>query len=105
MDKYNVVISSRAFTSVFECVSFVKKVSFESSEKLYKEIMSAIDSLSTYPNRNPEIKDLTIRQVPIRRMMICDGRYAIIYKINNNNEVFIYDVLDNRRDNKLFNII
>ena len=105
MNKYNIVISQRAFTSVFECVSFVKKVSFESSEKLFKEIMSAIDSLSTYPNRNPEINGLTIRQVPIRRMMICDGRYAIIYKIDNNNEVFIYDVLDNRRDNKLFRII
>ena len=101
MDKYNVVISQRAFTSVFECVSFVKKVSVESSKKVYKEIMNAINSLSIYSNRNPEIKDLTIRQTPIRRMMICDGRYAIIYKINNNNEVFIYDVLDN----KLFNII
>ena len=105
MDKYNIVISQRAFTSVFECVSFVKKVSIESSEKLYIEIMNAINSLTTYPNRNPEIKHLTIRQVPIRRMMICDGRYAIIYKINDNNEVFIYDVLDNRRDNKLLNII
>ena len=105
MDKYKVVISQRAFTSVFECVSFVKRLSTESSEKLYLEIMSSINSLSTFPNRNPEIKDLTIRQTPIRRMIICEGRYAIIYKISNNNEVFAYDVLDNRKDNKLLNII
>ena len=105
MNKFKVVISQRAFTSIFECVSFVKKVSIKSAENLYKEIMTAINSLSTNPNRNPEIKDLAIRQVPIRRMIICDGRYGIIYKINNNDEVFIYDVLDNRRDNKLFSII
>ena len=105
MNKCKVVISQRAFTSIFECVSFVKKVSIKSAENLYKEIMTAINSLSTNPNRNLEIKDLAIRQVPIRRMIICDGRYAIIYKINNNDEVFIYDVLDNRRDNKLFSII
>lgn len=105
MNKFSIVISQRAFTSVFECVSFVKKLSIESSEKLYKEIMNTINSLSTYPNRNPEIAALSIRQVPIRRMMICDGRHAIIYKIINNNQVFIYDVLDNRRDNKLLNTI
>ena len=105
MNEYKVVISQRAFTSLFECISFVKRISPNSVEKLYLEIISAINSLSAFPNRNPEIKDLTVRQTPIRRMIICEGRYAIIYKISNNNEVFVYDVLDNRRDNKLMNII
>ena len=104
MDKYEIIISQRAYTSAFECVSFLKRVSIQSSQELYKEIMTAINSLSTFPNRNPEIKDLTIQQIPIRRMIICNGRYAIIYKIID-REVFIYDILDNRKDNKLINIL
>jgi len=104
MAKYSVTISQRAFTSIFECVSFLKKVSIESAEELYKEMMNSIKYLSSYPDRNPKIANLSIQQIPIRRMIICNGRYAILYKVNN-NDVFVYDVLDNRRDNKLFNIL
>ena len=104
MAKYSVTISQRAFTSIFECVSFLKKVSIESAEELYKEMMNSIKSLSSYPDRNLKIANLSIQQIPIRRMIICNGRYAILYKVNN-NDVFVYDVLDNRRDNKLFNIL
>ena len=104
MDKYSITISQRAFTSLIECVSFVKRVSVHNAEMLHKQIMEAIHSLALFPSRNLEIKDLTIQQTPIRRMIIYDGRYAIVYKING-NQVFIYDILDNRRDNKLISFI
>ena len=97
---YKVQISQRAFTSLIECISFVKRVSPESSDNLYREIMEAIQSLSTLPKRNPEVESLKIQNNPTRKMIINNGRYIILYRIDG-NQVIIYDVLDGRKDNKV----
>ena len=103
-NKYEIQISQRAFTSLIECVSFVKRVSPESANSLYQEIMEAIQSLSTFPKRNPEVVGLTIQNIPIRKMVINNGRYIILYRIDG-NQVIIYDVLDSRKDNKAINVL
>lgn len=103
-NKYEIQISQRAFTSLIECVSFVKRVSPESASSLYQEIMEAIQSLSTLPKRNPEVVGLTIQNIPTRKMVINNGRYIILYRIDG-NQVIIYDVLDSRKDNKAINVL
>lgn len=101
---YVVYISQRAFTSLIECVSFVKRLSPESAENLYREIMASIQSLSTFPKRNPEVDGLKIQNNPTRKMIIDGGRYIILYRIDG-NQVIVYDVLDSRRDNKVISIL
>ena len=96
---YEVQISQRAFTSLIECISFVKRVSPESADSLYREIMVAIQSLSTLPKRNPEVEGLKIQNNPTRKMIINNGRYVILYRIDG-DKVIVYDVLDSRKDNK-----
>ena len=101
---YVVQISQRAFTSLIECVSFVKRLSPESAESLYREIMASIQSLSTFPTRNLEADGLKIQNIPTRQMIIDGGRYVILYRIDG-NQVIIYDVLDSRRDNKAISVL
>ena len=104
MNKYKVIISSRAYSNILECVSFVKKVSLEAAQKLYKEIITTINSLSDFPDRYPEINGFKLAGNPIRKLLLDDGRYAILYQVIS-KDVLIYDILDNRKDNKLLSHI
>ena len=100
MTNYYISISQRAYSNILECVSFVKNVSIEAAKELYAEIMESINSLTIYPNKYPEVNDLLIRQRKIRKMVIHKGRYIILYKVEENT-VYIYDILDSRKDNCL----
>ena len=62
MTNYKISISQRAFSDITECVLFVKNVSKEAANDLYNEIMESIKSLSTFPNKYPEVDGLLIRQ-------------------------------------------
>jgi len=104
MIEYEVIITQRAYTSIVECTSFVRSVSQSASITLYDEIMSSIRSLTSFPSRYPEIQNLEYRGGKIRRMLIHNGRYCILYKIDD-QKVIIYNILDCRKDNKLFELL
>ena len=103
MTKYKINITQRAFSDISECVLFVKKVSSKATKELYLEIITAINSLSSFPNKYSEIKDLTIRNVMVRKMPIHNGRYIILYKVETET-VVIYDVIDARKDASWINL-
>lgn len=98
MNSYKIIITQRAYSDINECVSFVKNVSIEAANNLYREIISSIQSLSTFPNMYPEIQDLTISSFKVRKMPLYQGRYLILYKVTGDT-VVIYDVIDVRKDN------
>ena len=96
-NKCIIEISTRAYFSIKECVSFVNNVSNIAAKELYKEILSSINSLTIYPNKYPEVDGLSIKNAVIRKMTIHKGRYAILYKLEG-NVIFIYDVIDIRKE-------
>lgn len=100
MTNYKISISQRAFSDITECVLFVKNVSKVAANDLHNEIMESIKSLSTFPNKYPEVDGLLIRQSKVRKMTIHKGRYFILYKVDD-GVVYIYDILDSRKDNCL----
>lgn len=103
MAKSKIVITQRAFSSINECVLFLKCVSNEAAKKLYSEIITSIKSLEEFPNAYPLIDGLTIKEVGVRRMPIHQGRYVIIYKYES-NIITIYDIIDSRKDNSILTI-
>ena len=103
MKSYNITITQRAFSDITECVLFVNNISAESARKLYKDIVSSISSLKTFPNAYPEVESLTIGKAKIRRMPIHHGRYLLLYKVED-DLVTIYDVIDSRRDNSILKL-
>ena len=103
MDNYKIESTQRAFLDITECVSFVKNVSIEAAKQLRNEIMSSINSLSTFPNKYPEIDGLKIRDNKVRKMPIHEGRYVVLYKIEE-SMITIYDVLDVKKGTSLTKI-
>ena len=103
MDKYNLVITQRAFSDILECVPFVNNVSQQTAKYLHKEIIFSIESLKKCPNAYRNIEGLTIGEIAIKRMPIHLGRYLILYKVES-NLVTIYDVIDLRKDNSILKL-
>lgn len=103
MNNYKINITQRAYSSISECVMFVKNVSFDAAKTLYEDIISSIKSLSTMPNKYPEINGLLIRGCKVRKMPIHNGKYVILFKVENDN-VDVYDIIDVRKDNILLKI-
>ena len=97
MVEYKIAITQRAFCSIGEHVLFVRNVSMEAAKELYEETMGSLRSLSTYPERYPEIPDLRVAGAKVRKMPIHDGRYVALYKVEGDT-VVIYDVIDTRKD-------
>ena len=103
MTEYKIVITQRAFSDISECVLFVKNVSKEAAENLYLEIIDSIKSLSTFPNKCSEIEGLLIKESKVRKMPIHNGRYMILYKVEQ-DVVTIYDILDTRKNNAILKL-
>ena len=103
MNNYKVIITQRAFSDISECVLFVNAVSHEAAQKIYREIIDAIDSLKTFPFAYSNIEGLKIRDVKIKRMPIHQVRYMILYKIEG-NDVVVYDIVDSRQDNSVLKV-
>ena len=97
MVQFKISITQKAFSSISEHVLFVRNVSLEVAKELYEETMASLRSLSSFPERHPEIQDLRIAGVRIRKMSIHDGRYVALYKVDGDT-VVIYDVIDTRKD-------
>ena len=103
MNSFSISITQKAYSSINECVLFVQNVSTEAANGLYEEMMTAIRSLSTFPNKYPEIPGLLIRNIKVRKMPIHDGRYVILYKVEKDS-IVIYDIIDTRKDGVLTKI-
>ena len=97
MAELKVSITQRAFSSICEHILFVRSVSLEAAKELYEETMTSLRSLSSFPERCPEIQDLRIAGARIRKMAIRDGRYVALYKVDGDT-VVIYDVIDTKKD-------
>lgn len=104
MNNYKIKITQRAYFSILECVKFVKNVSNEAADDLYDEIMSAIDSLKSFPNKFPEVEGLLVRNKKIRKISLHKGRYAVLYKLEE-DIIEIYDIIDLRKNNLLNKIL
>ena len=100
MNDFKIAITQRAFSSINEHILFVKNVSSEAAKDLYEETMALLRSLSTFPERYPEIQDLKIAGARIRKMPIHHGRYVALYKADGDT-IIVYDVIDTRKDGVL----
>ena len=103
MVQFKISITQKAFSSISEHVLFVRNVSLEAAKELYEETMTSLRSLSSFPERHPEIQDLRIAGVRIRKMSIHNGRYVALYKVDGDT-VVIYDVVDSRKDNSILKL-
>lgn len=100
MAELKVSITQKAFSSISEHVLFVRNVSLEAAKELCEETMTSLRSLSSFPERYPEIQGLRIAGARIRKMAIHDGHYVALYKVDGDT-VVIYDVVDSRKDNSI----
>ena len=103
MVELKISITQRAFSSITEHMLFVRNVSLEAAKKLYEETMTSLRSLSSFPERYPEIQDLRIAGARIRKMPIHNGRYVALYKVDGDT-VVVYDVVDSRKDNSILKL-
>ena len=103
MAELKVSITQRAFSRICEHILFVRNVSLEAAKELYEETMTSLRSLSSFPERCPEIQDLRIAGARIRKMSIHNGRYVALYKIDGDT-VVVYDVVDSRKDNSILKL-
>ncbi len=79
--EYKIRIEPIAFSQILESIDFLKNVSLEAAENLYKEINESIDSLKTMPFRYPVDPTYQVSDEEERKMIIGKGRYFILYCI------------------------
>lgn len=96
MDKYKIVVSTKATSMLVSHASFLAKVSVEAAERLTNEFEKSANSLSQMPQRNPW---LIADYIPKHqyRCLPFEKRYLIIYQIIDET-VYIDYVLDCRQD-------
>ena len=95
MDKFSIIISSKAQLDLAESVSFVANVSKEAAIQLANDIYSSIDSLSAFPERNP-IFEMPKSFPFVVRKLIINKRDIALYAIENNS-VIVYRIIDSRK--------
>ena len=80
MEKYEINISSKANEDILSCIGFVKNVSLEAAKELFENLYAFIESLETFPERNPifEMPQNTNREI---RKGIVDKKYIILFRI------------------------
>ena len=94
MEKYEISISSKANEDILSCIGFVKNVSLEAAKELFENLYAFIESLETFPERNPifEMPQNTNREI---RKGIVDKKYIVLYEID--KKVIVHRVLDSRK--------
>ena len=95
MDQYNVILTSKAQIDFTVCVAFVLNVSMEAAQKLANEIKQSLESLSTWPERNP-IFDMPKGFPFVMRKMVISKRYVALY-CTEGNDVVVHRILDSRK--------
>lgn len=87
--------SEKAVGDLGEHVAFQRRVSVEAASGLAAKILSAGESLTTFPERFQEFEMPSGFPVVVRKCVV-DKRYILLYGIEN-ERVIIYRVLDARR--------
>ena len=95
MNKFKIIITSKAQSDLAECVGFVLNVSKEAAYKLANDIYSSIQSLETFPERNA-IFNMPPSFPFIIRKLIVNKRYLALYATEG-GKVVIYRIIDSRR--------
>lgn len=96
---YSVIIDPAAFSQILDCVSFLKRVSFEAAEILFKNIMDSIYSLENMPLRNPVVTEAIVLDQEERKILIGNGRYYALYCIEG-NKIYVEYFGDSRKAHK-----
>ena len=81
--EYKIRIEPLAYSQILEAVDFLKNVSYEAAEKLYDEIIKSIKSLKDLPFRYPVDSTYNVAKDEERKMILGNGRYFILYCIEN----------------------
>jgi hypothetical protein len=95
---YAVIVSDRATDMLMQHVRFMVQISLQAADKLRTEIIEAVKSLESFPERNSWLSGPVLPAHKYRRMII-SKRYLLIYQIKD-DAVFIEYILDCRQDYK-----
>jgi len=94
MEQYEVVISSTAQEDLLNHIGFVKNVSLEAAKQLSEDLFNFIESLQTFPERNP-LFEMPLGSNSEMRKGIVDKRYIVIYEID--KQIVVHRILDSRK--------
>ena len=101
--KYKVITSQTAYFQISECISFLDNVSPDAALRLYNEIMNSLRSLEEMPDRCPVVEEFKTPLGDIHRMVIANGKFIILYRIDDDT-VYVNYVVDTRKDIKNIDI-
>lgn len=94
--RYHVIVSEKAKRMLGEHILFLARVDKNAARKKKNEIMKALRSLQTMPDRYPFIEDEWFPHDLYHKMFVPKW-YLIIYQIRD-NDVYVDYILDCRRD-------
>ncbi|MBA1334317.1 MAG: hypothetical protein HPY66_2166 [Firmicutes bacterium] len=95
---YRVIVSDSATDMLMQHMRFTAQVSLQAADKLRTEIIEAVKSLESFPERNSWLSDPVLPANKYRKMII-SKRYLLIYQIKDET-VFAEYILDCRQDYK-----
>ena len=93
---YTVIVSDKAKRMLEMHFRFIAYVSKEAARKKKKELVSAIRSLSHYPERYPYFEEPYIPSNKYHKMFVKEW-YLVLYQIKDNT-VYVDVILDCRKD-------
>ncbi len=96
MKEFEIIITSKAQSDLAECVSFVLNASKEEAIKLTNDIYFSLESLNTFPERNPIFEMPKSFPYTVRKILI-NKCYLALYSIED-DKVVVYRILDVRRN-------
>lgn len=96
MKQYSVEVAQRAACMLDEHMQFLAQASHLGATKTKKEILSAIATLSTMPERHPYLESDIMPSNCYHKFLIC-YRYLTIYLILDDT-VYVDYILDCRQD-------
>lgn len=94
--KYKVIISDKAKNMLGAHIRFTAQISKEAAEKIRESLITALNSLSQMPQRNPFFNGTFIPHNKYHKMLV-EKRYLIIYQIQDDTAAVDY-ILDCRSD-------
>lgn len=95
MDRFEIVITSKAQSDLAERITFVLNVSQDAAYSLANDIYSSIQALQTFPERNAVFEMPKSFPFLVRKLVI-NKRYLALYAVEG-NKVVVYRVLDSRK--------
>jgi toxin ParE1/3/4 len=90
----SVRILHRAQTDLLEIQAYIAHENPEAAESLVNEILTLLESLSSFPERGSAPKDTYLRQAGYR--YLSHGEYLLFYKVLR-SQVRVYRIVHGRR--------